>query len=1196
MRNIFTKSLLLIIGCLMASTLWAADAVALKPGTYSLTSAAATSGSKKFNTCNDIYYGRNGGGLAGNSGVEVKSGSMFAFKISAASTIKFKVRNSKTKSITDTWSVKAISDADFAGIIAQCEAGTNAGTYYSNSSTEICQLTITQTGVATNYTNETSALQPGCYGFYLSSHSADGDFVEEIVITGSGPVISTDATLKSLTYDGTSVPGFSADKTSYDVELPAGYVGVPSIVATANDTKANVNVTQATSVPGTATIVVTAEDETTKKTYTVTFTRESAAPKVESATWDNILGTAVVDNVNMTITGRVKNGTSLNAITPSFTGKNIQSWTPQGAQNFSAGAVSYIFTSPSSEAIEYSVTITEAPAMSSDATLKSLSVSDYTIAFSPSTYVYNIELKSGTSSAPSVSYELNDSKAQAVKTDAANIPGSTTIKVTAEDGVTILTYTINFTVASPSSDLTIHHPELYEADALAGGYNTELSVANGREYEVYYINRDSGSKFSVSTTNADKANSITDNTGDNSAKAADGWFTISGTGNGGETGAAANNEFKSSVRKLNFVSGSTLVLRVSGFDQFSFYGKDNSNNVGKDEKHFTVTIDGIPQSYTPDKENFKIRRYDLPSGTHLIEVGAVGGSNNTFVAFSLRVAQEPRTKRLGGDVEQSVKQTQSIKDVSFFTKYSSLGETKIVWEGSEATGIGLRKAGSNPLGDTIKLGGQALCPVGEYPFRVVSIYNGNETSSLSGKLTVTSEISALTDTDAVAFQNEAIDAIQFRYYALQPEDITITWKDGNAPEGITGSGVNGKYTISGTPTKIGEYTYTITVNGGNSLHGTIYVKELDLGNDPVLYLFKNNNAQERDGVYKYLKSKGKNLIERKAKLDGLRPAEQLSNYKWILISEDVDADNPEVLAILRGEANLPVLNMQVFAYAPGRMDWGEPNNGSISENSRAITVQRPDHPIFQAMGKKQGDKIVVLDSVAKKGLMPAKVQYGGTLCLATALTRAKDDYYGDGAEETFLHEIPADKFGGQKYICLPIAFSSTNELTAEGKKLLDETVKYLLSTQPSVDLAELKITSFKIGTHSATIDQDALTITMSVDAKEGLDLAHAAPVITLASPMTHVTPTSGETVDLSDGYLGIEYIVSDYINTKVYNAVVKVYRSEDIENVYAVGEWVNVYDIQGRKITTTNENIYEMALPAGIYIISTANGTFKIYR
>ena len=59
----------------------------------------------------------------------------------------------------------------------------------------------------------------------------------------------------------------------------------------------------------------------------------------------------------------------------------------------------------------------------------------------------------------------------------------------------------------------------------------------------------------------------------------------------------------------------------------------------------------------------------------------------------------------------------------------------------------------------------------------------------------------------------------------------------------------------------------------------------------------------------------------------------------------------------------------------------------------------------------------------------------------------------------------------------------------------------------------------------------------------------------------------------------------------------RMYSPEGIEEVYTVGDWINVYDIFGRKITTTNENIYTMELPRGIYIIVTETGqTLKITR
>ena len=91
-----------------------------------------------------------------------------------------------------------------------------------------------------------------------------------------------------------------------------------------------------------------------------------------------------------------------------------------------------------------------------DATLSDLKVDGVTVTgFDPATLTYNVELPYGTATVPTVTYTLNDPKATAVKTDAASLPGATTIAVTAEDGTTIQTYTINFTVAAPNTEANI---------------------------------------------------------------------------------------------------------------------------------------------------------------------------------------------------------------------------------------------------------------------------------------------------------------------------------------------------------------------------------------------------------------------------------------------------------------------------------------------------------------------------------------------------------------------------------------------------------------------------------------------------------------------------------------------------------------------------------------------------------------------
>ena len=782
--------------------------------------------------------------------------------------------------------------------------------------------------------------------------------------------------------------------------------------------------------------------------------------------------------------------------------------------------------------------------------------------------------------------------------------GNATITATTEDGGKTATCSVTVTAGPPvpSTGLTTHYPEVYEAKDLAGGYNGKLTVFGGREYEVYYVSRDAESNITVATTPVEKVAGVCTSVSENETKAKDGWFTLKTNGTSGSTNGIAKDEFETSVRCAKLLNNQALEMHIKGFDQFSFYGKDNNAAVEKG-RHFEIYIDDVKQAMTPTTD-YTIRRFDITTGEHVIRLVGIGGSNNEITSFSLRIAEEPRTKWLkGNDSTQVVMQTTAPKPVYYFTKYNSKGETKLIWDGPEATGITLTTHASGSIGDTLVLGGTANCPTGTYNYHIAAFYNGLETSRANGKFIVASEIKALTDTMVDAYQNEEMDQIQFRYYALSDADVKLTWT-GATPAGITGSGSNGKYIIGGTPTTVGTYDFVISVTGGNSIKGKIIVRALDLGNDPVLYLYKNNLAYEQDGIYEYLTSAAggkKNLIARKAREDGLRPAEQYAKYKWVLISEDVDANNAEVLAIAEGGANLPVLNLKSFTYAPGRLDWGEPDNGSITDNARSITVLRADHPIFASMaGISQGQKIDILSAINKKGLMPAAIDYEGTLCLATAWTRDINNYTGDGVQETFLHEVPAEMRGGKKYICLPIALQSSKNLSANGKKLISSVINYLLSSKATIDLPELKITSFKINGVAGTIDQVNNTINVSFDITKNptLDLTNIIPEVTVASQLTHAVPNNGEAVDFSkSSFAPVVYIVTDYINRRAYDVTVSTYNPEGIEDIYSVGEWVNIYDIYGRKVTTTNEDIYQIALPRGVYIVVLENGeTFKIMR
>ena len=1209
MRNIFKKSLLFIATCLLASTLGAQQT------TFGFESANELSSNFTYsceysNATMTIATDKKHGGSSSLKAYMGGSGGKSNFLVTKNSynnvtQIKFWIASSD-KGKTE-FAIESCASENFSSGVNSILALTtfsNLPGISSPSNGTFYEVTITPATAINGYLRFTFR-QPSSSGKYL--------WFDDLEITAStAPIISTDATLSALTYNGISVPNFSANTLSYEVELPAGTTTVPTVAATKNDSKASDPVINpASSLPGTTTVTVTAEDGTTTKTYTITFTIASSAPKVTSATWDNIKGTATIDQVNKTITGQVTNGSSLTAIAPTFTGDNVASWTPNTAQNFSNGAVNYTFKSSTNETTVYAVTITEAPAVSTDATLSSLTYGGKSVPnFSPNTYTYNIELTAGIKTPPTIAATPNNRSANVQITQATSVPGSGKVEVTAEDGETKLTYTINYTVEVPSSGLTTHVPEIYEAKEIAGGYGGTLSVFGGREYEVYFLGRDDDKNAGIFTKNGTQIG-----TGTSETELKIDWLSAQSSDKLDGQGRTGADEFAGATGKgnLKMKNGDEMLIHIKGFDQFTLWAKDNNTDVSK-EKYMYVYIDDVeqPVQNLNSSDGGSLRRYDISTGEHVIKVTSKLDGTCKPYGFSLRLAQEPRTKYLkGNDSTQTVLQTTYIKPITYVTKYNNIpgAQTLLVWDGQEATGIDLTEIDGS-LSDTLVLSGQADCPVGEYNYHVSAYYNGVETNRVSGKFKVVSSIAAKTGVDADAYTGEEMDQIIFTYYAKSPEDVILTWPNGQ-PEGISGSGADGKYIIGGTPTATGTFPYSITTQGGDTtIQGKIVITAITYGPRSVLYLYKNDLSYEKDAVYQYLNGSGDkkwDLIYRKQKEDGnMRPTEQYANYKWILISEDVDANNLEIIGLIRGGgANLPILNLKGFTYSSDRLDWGEPDNGAIdtTKNTKVkgtkLYIQQPNHPIFKEKMSylKKGDSIQVLSNYELNGLMPINVFEQGTFCLATAYTRDINNYYGNGELQTALHEVPADTRGGKKYICLPMARDVT--LTNTGKNLLDGIVSYLMSPDDSgLELPNPQINSFTLFDLPATINQAENTITISLPQEKYDDLATAHPVITLADPNTHVTPSVEPSIDLRNAiYFPQTFVVSDYINRRAYSFTIEIYDPQGIEDVYTAGQWVNIFDIYGRKVATTNEDIYTMELPRGMYIIVTESGeTLKIMR
>ncbi|MDA0345071.1 MAG: T9SS type A sorting domain-containing protein [Proteobacteria bacterium] len=83
---------------------------------------------------------------------------------------------------------------------------------------------------------------------------------------------NTDASLSALEVDGVAVDGFNSSTLTYDISVATGTTAIPQITtATTTQAGASAVITQATAVPGSATVDVTAVDGTTTQTYTISY-------------------------------------------------------------------------------------------------------------------------------------------------------------------------------------------------------------------------------------------------------------------------------------------------------------------------------------------------------------------------------------------------------------------------------------------------------------------------------------------------------------------------------------------------------------------------------------------------------------------------------------------------------------------------------------------------------------------------------------------------------------------------------------------------------------------------------------------------------------------------------------------------------------------------------------------------------------
>jgi len=134
---------------------------------------------------------------------------------------------------------------------------------------------VEQTGTYTNEIERQVRIKFSKFGGTSASPSNLNQlwFIDDVSLNFASGLgnITDDTSLSDLTIDGTTISGFSPLETNYDVFLPEGTTTVPTVVATTTDVDATNVITDATSLPGTTSILITAEDGTTTSTVTVNF-------------------------------------------------------------------------------------------------------------------------------------------------------------------------------------------------------------------------------------------------------------------------------------------------------------------------------------------------------------------------------------------------------------------------------------------------------------------------------------------------------------------------------------------------------------------------------------------------------------------------------------------------------------------------------------------------------------------------------------------------------------------------------------------------------------------------------------------------------------------------------------------------------------------------------------------------------------
>ena len=325
---------------------------------------------------------------------------------------------------------------------------------------------------------------------------------------------SNNANLANIYVNDLPLANFNTELTNYNVELPYGTTTAPVVSAEKAEDEQTVEITQATSVTGTATLTVTAADKKNTKTYSIKF-------KVGQLS-DNTLADIKINGESLP--GFTPNQTiyrvSLPTSTTTMPTVEAVSAYPAGEQtieyvepNTIDGGTYQIKVSTPGNPTPKIYKLTFKLEASSYSYLKSLQMGENLITdFMPDYTTYFVNLPIGTTQLPEITYEKGESTQQ-VTVQEGGLNGTSKVTVIAGNGINKTEYKIS--VSTAVSEISTLNMIYVGGEELAGfepnktSYTYSLPVGTTTLPEITYTKGDEYQVVNVTAGSVNGATRIT---------------------------------------------------------------------------------------------------------------------------------------------------------------------------------------------------------------------------------------------------------------------------------------------------------------------------------------------------------------------------------------------------------------------------------------------------------------------------------------------------------------------------------------------------------------------------------------------------------------------------------------------------------------------------------------------------------------